>query len=250
MHSDAAYHRRESWTQDRQYLVRTPHLQEGSRPAASLTPDRRESGYPSTRATVPLLEASRDSPRQDGSVTSAFTAVSSKESRGCGSTSGCIPSRCQPAEKVHCETTRSKSFAAPAQIATPPMPEDAQALGQEAALVPEADCCNGLFDCSALPPSLWMPLHAMSTSYERGNQPSKVASEAVEVREPAVDLRQSESSRRSSLIARVHDNDTVISRAESEATGAREATEEEIAVKDADSECCFGILRCEEGPAA
>lgn len=135
---------------------------------------------------------------------------------------------------------------------TPVSSEDAQALSQEAALVPEADCCNGLFDCSALPPSLWMPLHAMSTSYERGNQPSKAVSEALDVPEPAVDFGQSESSTRSSL-ARAHGNVKdvkVISGAESEATREKEPTEGETAVKDPDNECCFGILQCDEGPVA
>lgn len=94
-----------------------------------------------------------------------------------------------------------------------------------------------------------MPLHAMSTSYVRGNQTSKTPAHQVKHTggaEQAVEPRPSESLARSSLGP---SEGMPVGSAREDPSGltGKEPAEGASSVKGSDEECCFGILRCDEG---
>jgi hypothetical protein len=252
--SDMADQRGESWKQEGRHFETMPRPQDTSIPAPSPTPNAMAGADPSMPTTMPLPELSREPVGPTEWPPLSSTAVAREEQRQCGQTTKCTPSQCPPRiSKAEPTPAQHESPLAPRRIETSATQfaattDSTEAVPREVSptTLPEANCCNGLFDCSSLPPSLWMPLHAMSTSYERGNQPSKTAFEAVETPEPALAFRTSESAAPSSS-GNAHDDVKVTPEVASSVARAQEQSEGQSIIKETDDECCFGILRCEDG---
>ncbi|KAJ9122489.1 hypothetical protein QFC22_001917 [Naganishia vaughanmartiniae] len=177
----------------------------------------------------------------------SFVTGTCPPSKTCGSGSGCnppnkesnqpcmSPPKQRPVPAVHVAEMDSRGI--------PPGPDGE---GEELPLLTQSNCCNGLFDCSSLPPNLWMPLHQMSTSYERGNNPTKslvmtmptvLPSPADLVSGPTDDDLTGEGC----LTLPIPRLQTPVSK------GSVERTEIATDLEGGqDEECCFGILRCEE----
>lgn len=120
---------------------------------------------------------------------------------------------------------------------------------------PVSDCCNGLFDCTSLPASLWMPLHAMSTSYERGNGASPTVAGSNKVDAEPLDAG-ARAGRAASVESSDHPTNDVAVESPTENTqkdsvkpelgNPDKENEVKLSPKTANEECCFGILECDD----
>lgn len=116
-------------------------------------------------------------------------------------------------------------------------------------LPPVSGCCNGLFDCTSLPSSLWMPLHAMSTSYERGNAASQPSAGISKADVPLLLSNDGSgrpvSSGPSASLPNAAIANLVDAPVKPELDASEQAVEGKLADSTANEECCFGIVQCD-----
>jgi hypothetical protein len=206
-----------------------------------------------------------DAPSRSSSAMSPGAGIRpSSTSRECGPASKCaskcagastgadpIAKGCERPSSAHSPRLQLPSVN---ELTAPPSTRGShQDATQEAP--PVSDCCNGLFDCTSLPASLWMPLHAMSTSYERGNGASqavvgsnKVDAEPLDARARAERPLSAESSVQptNDVAAELPSADTQGERVKPELGYSNQENEVKLSPKTADEECCFGILECDD----
>ncbi|KAJ9098642.1 hypothetical protein QFC21_004290 [Naganishia friedmannii] len=165
----------------------------------------------------------------------------------------CSPSKtcqstasCNPPDQSKSQSCRSSPKPQASPLNAREIPQRVNGKEEELPPLTQANCCNGLFDCSSLPPNLWMPLHQMSTSYERGNNQTKsLASSATTMLPSPADLvsgsADDDSTEEGSLTLPVPRLTT---------PALKEAVERADIVTDLeagqDEDCCFGILRCDD----
>lgn len=189
------------------------------------------------------------SPTLLANATPSLVKQTCSTAKTCGTTG-----RCKPSDKAISQSSRSSpklqplSPSCPAHIAdseTSEIPQRTNGKEEELPSLTQANCCNGLFDCSSLPPNLWMPLHQMSTSYERGNNTTKSLISKTTILPSPADLvsgpQDDDSTEEGSLTLPMPRLNTPALKGSVER--AEMATDLE---PGQDGECCFGILRCED----
>ena len=186
----------------------------------------------------------------------------SAQPSNCGPASRCQPTCQEPsigaagpaASNRNCGTPAARS--SPLRLELPSIdnlatrPSADRSTGDAASdMPPVSDCCNGLFDCTSLPSSLWMPLHAMSTSYERGNAASRPSADISKADMPLPlpndGSARPVSPRPSASLLNAVTADLVDAPVKPELDAPDRAVEGKLAGITADEECCFGIVQCD-----
>ncbi|GHJ87354.1 hypothetical protein NliqN6_3756 [Naganishia liquefaciens] len=210
-------------------------------------------------ATFQILPDGSLRPRS--AITSSGICQQSEQSGGCEPRTKCAASCVESAMRSAGSAAIIRNCESPAANTAPrselpsinnlaPRTSEENSLGNAASDAPPVSgCCNGLFDCTSLPSSLWMPLHAMSTSYERGNVASQppmgiskagaTSPQSYNRSERSIPLDSGASLPNADIANLV--NGTV----KPELATPPEGEKGKLLASGTGEECCFGIVQCD-----